>query len=300
MVRPAIIENMRRHPNERHVLHIRPAQACMFADISGLEIVELEGGSALDGIINLALHRKSKELYEKYSKPAVYSLSRPCAEYEMKTMPFVDKSRQEIFCDVVGVDFDMRNYRVGFFDHEMEYADVFLKGMERCIGIHAWSIDDWRNYRFTAVKKGQNKMYALAEYVAGKFDGYVVLFDHERPYYSERKNIVSLVTKNVRNMWAVMSRMILGVGIDSFGVHAMGSVGVPVYGIYGPTDPACRLKYKYVASSADWCRKRCKRKEVLQGGFCWYKPCQHQTCINNVLPSTYWKDIKRKLGRFLE
>jgi len=272
----------------------------MFADIPGLEIIGLEGGSALDGIINLAMLHKSRLLSETYSEPAVYHLSRPCAEYEMKTMPFVDKSRQEIFCDVVGVGFDMNNYKVGFFDHELEFADIFLKGMQRCIGIHAKSIDAWRNYRFTVVKKGQNKMYALAEYIARRFDGYVVVFDHESPYYTNRTNIVSLVTKNVRYMWSVMSRMLLGIGIDSFGVHAFGSTEVPVYGIYGPTDPDCRLKYKYAASSASWCRKRCKRKEVVKGGFCWYNPCQHQPCINNVLPGTYWKDIKRKLGRFLE
>ena len=88
------------------------------------------------------------------------------------------------------------------------------------------------------------------------------------------------------------------VGPDSWGIHAFGSTEVPVYGIFGPTDPKCRMLYSEPYWSPEY--RRCGKQ------YCWYKPCEDKItktkrfpCINSRTSLFYYNDIKRKLGRFL-
>ena len=143
----------------------------------------------------------------------------------------------------------------------------------------------------------KTKMWDLVEYIAKRYYGTIVTFDTEWKYEGRLKNVKSLVHKNFRYVWAVMSRMLLGIGPDSVGVHAWGSTGVPVYGLFGPTDPRVRLKYPYIAyPDIGGC--------PYHNQYCWYDICRKGNkpmvyCLNRRSVRYYWKDIKRKMGRFI-
>lgn len=281
-LRQAIIKNMKQFPLKRHVVHIYKA-APIFVDIDGLEIVELRS-------VNYAKRIDySQSFVKEYGRPKVFELSRPCAEYETENMPYVTKSRQEIFCDVIGVKYEDGDYDVKFFEEELEYADKFLRGRPLCIGVHVWSADKWRDYV---------RMPLLIERLAKEFDGSVVTFDSKWRYSGNQKNVISCTKSNIRKSWAVMSRMVFGIGPDSWGVHAWGSVGVPLYGIYGPTDPHCRLLYSDVHWSPRY--DKCKHQ------YCWYTPCQDRLrgksrypCLNVRTSGFYLRDIKQKMWGYL-
>lgn len=276
MLRPAIVANMSKKPRARHVLHIWEAVSRIFNDIDGLEIVPLGGeeGERYD---------KSRRLLRGYNKGNLYELSSPGLQYETSVQPHVNKSRQEIFCDVVGVPFSKSSYRVTFSESEEQFARHFVCGMDNPIGIHVRASQWYRDYEFIKL---------LVEYFAKKYDGTVVTFDDKYIHNTRKTNIASLAVPNYRLSWAVMSKMNILVGPDSFGIHAAGSAGVPVYGLFGPTDPRCRLKYENAAWLDSY--STCGRQ------YCWYKPCRQISCLSTRLPGFLWDDIVAKLGSFLD
>jgi hypothetical protein len=260
----------------------------MLEDIDRLKIVPLNGKS-----IGLK-SRESRKIFAEYGKAQLYELSRPCAGYEEQVVPYIVKSRQDLFCEEVGVEFDIGNYAVSFTDDEMDFAYNFLTGKETCIGIHLRSAEEWRDFRYVNIKKNKLRMVGIVEELAKRFDGYVVTFDMEYKYEGRRKNVVSLVEQNIRNVWAVMSQMMFGVGPDSAGVHMFGSAGVPVYGVFGPTDPGIRLKYR----NAYWSPKY----RVCKWQYCWYHwpRCNRNIgCLNYRTSRFFAKDIMRKMSKFL-
>lgn len=286
MLRPAIIAKMKLRPTDRHILHICAGHEMMFEDIDNLEIVPISGAT------NESRLGFSQSLMYRYGSHEYYQLSEPCLIYENKYMPNVDKSRQEIFCEVMGIPLSL-DYNVKFSTAEKVFANYWLQGIGKAIGVHMYSYDNWRDYKY---------MSSLIEYIAKRYDGYVVTFDTEWRYRGKLSNVRSLVNDNIREVWAVMSKMKVGIGIDSFGVHAFGSTGVPTYGIFGPTDPSKRLLYSTVAWSPMF--KICKCQ------YCWYNVCGKRMvggaiksrgipCINSRSPKFYWNDIKRKMGVYL-
>jgi len=330
MLRAAIVGNMKRHPTRRHILHIWKGVACIFSDIARLEIVPIIHPEYIkeEKAQTSFRYTYSELLISRYRNVAnVYELSTPCADYETANKPYnsvdkhykrlvikkdyfqtgfprlhikhgtkqmavatgnrIDKSRQQIFCDVVGVEFSMDNYNVKFTEKEMSVASRVLKGKGYTVGVQMRSSTQSRDYK---------RMVELVEYIAGKVDT-VITFDQSWKYTGKKKNIISS-THGVREKWAITSLLDMFIGPDSFGVHAAGSVGVPTYGIFGPTDPECRLAdYKNAAWSPKW------KLPTFRGGlklgcgrqYCWYSSCKFRGCINARSPKFYWNDAIEKL-----
>jgi hypothetical protein len=288
MLRPAIVANIKQRPQSEHILHINDLTAPIFSDIEGLTIVSLEGKT------DKLRARRSQEKISEYGMHNLYELSRPCAKYEVENVPYIVKSRQRLFCEVIGVDFSYFNYDVGFTDEELDFAEYFLSDKYQCVGVHLRSAEAWRDFRYVNIMKDKLRMWNIVEGLAKKIDGYVVTFDASEEYTGRLKNIVSLVEPDIRKVWVVMSKMVFGVGPDSAGVHLFGSAGVPVYGIFGPTDPGIRLQYHDAYWSPRY--KKCGKQ------FCWYwyVRCKHNIgCLNGRTSAFYVKDIMRKMGRFL-
>lgn len=275
MLRPAIVANMAAKPDYKHALHVWSGTSHIFDDIEGLAIV------LFDGEESERFARSRKQLEGK--DHTLYELSASCLTKELAQQPNIKLSRQEMFCETVGVPFDVGNYRVNFFDDEKQFAKFFTCGMENPIGIHMRSSQRYRDYK---------AMESLVGCFAKSHDGIVVTIDREYRYNGKRSNVVSLAGFDYRQVWAVIAEMKLVVGPDSFGVHAAGSVGVPVYGIFGPTDPRCRLKYENVAWPGEYWR--CGRQ------YCWYRPCKYWSCVNSRFPGYYWDDMVEKLGYALQ
>ncbi len=330
MLRPAIIGNMKRYPKRRHILHIYKNVACIFEDIKGLEIIPI---MHLDRKASVELQTKyrytlSMALAGSYNLSNLYALSDPCANYESYNSPFssvvkeknrvsltrhgkyfptklprfiktkqitniavstgkeIKKSRQQIFCDVVGIPFSLDNYDVKFSEKELQIADDVV-GNNDVVGIHMRTSTHQRDYKY---------MVDLVEYVASKVNA-VITFDHEWEYEGRRSNIISSL-HGIREKMAIISKLKILIGPDSFAIHAAAALGIPTYGIFGPTDPACRLThYKNAAWSGKW------KLPTLRGGlklgcgrqYCWYKTCKFRGCLNARSPRFYWNDAIEKL-----
>lgn len=332
MLRPAIIANMQKYPERHHLLHIHASAAPMFADIEGLEIVSIiepyKVSFNRDAYTRLQM---SEKLLEGVNITNCYKLSSPCAEYETVNAPFemkkeerkhltiskfdgylprkhpklifrkevvnrsvptgnvITKSRQEIFCEAVGVRYSNDNYNITFTDEEQQVAYDFLGSGNGLVGIQMKSSTRTRDY---------DQMEKLVDHVASKANA-VVTFDKSWRYRGRRSNVLSFLDSNIRNVWSVISRMSLFIGPDSFGVHAAGSLGIKTYGIFGPTDPLCRLKdYKNAAWSGIWKMPIIRRGLKLGCGrqYCWYKPCRKRLCLNARTPQFYFSDAVTKLG----
>lgn len=333
MLRPAIIGNIKRYPERRHILHIHSSAACILSDIDKLEIVPIVHPDGVLGVrkqvqIRYRISANYIDTYKNISN--IYRLSTPCADYESANSPFknigkeklsisvlrndnylsrgfpklsiykksigyavptgsvIKKTRQDIFCEVVGVPFSLDNYNVRFSDRENEIADSFARIYPNAVGIHLKSSTPQRDYDFIT---------ALVEYAATQTET-VVVIDRGWTYEGRKNNVVSL-EQGLRDKWAIISRFKMLIGPDSFGVHASGSLGIPTYGIFGPTDPKCRLtNYKNAVWSPKW------RLPILRRGFkrgcgrqyCWYKSCKSKGCLNARSPKFYWNDAIKQLG----
>lgn len=293
MLRPAIIGNMLKHPLARHILHCLKSTSCIFRDIQGLEIIEFEDGKlakAFDYEEYQKLVLESRKLISRLDgEITIFQLSKSESEYEFDNAPYVIEngkyvatgrrirlSRQEIWCKIVGVRFSRENYKCQFFDSELEYADKFLADLDNPLVIHLNSVDKSRSYRYPD---------AFIDYFAKPWQGHIIVLDHE--YRGTRNNVIML-SADIRKVWAIISKCRALVGVDSFGIHAGGSAGIFTYGIFGPTDPKCRLLYSNAVSSSSY------DKCGLQP--CWYLNCQHVPCINARKPNWYWRDFSDRSG----
>jgi hypothetical protein len=293
MLRPCIVGNIHKFPNARHILHCLKSTSALVRDIVGLEIIEFDDsilGRSFDMQVYQRLLAESASLVSKYgSDVKVYELITECA-YESENAPYVIEngkyvstgkkimlSRQALWCDQVGVSFDMDNYNVHFFDSELDYADSVMSKFqyEPMLMIHLKSADAWRSYKYPD---------SFIDYFAKRWDGLVVALDHE--YKGIRKNVIMLNEKDIRKVWCLISKAHLLVGVDSFGIHASGSVNVQTYGIFGPTDPDTRLEYHKATSCGAYLK--CDYQ------YCWYQNCKYVPCMNARTPKWYWNDIERK------
>jgi len=285
MLRAGINANIAKFPLAKHIIHGHPSILPIFADMP-IEVVPFNQH-------RYSMRQAASRLHCQSSYPhyTLYELSRPCATYESENAPMLCNngryertgrhillSRQQIWCDVIGVPFDMDNYKVRFFEAEESYAHAVLKKYPDPIIVHAGANDKNRNY---------TKMHYLIEYVARRW-GNVIVIDKEYRYNGLLRNVYSLMEKDIRKIWCLIAHSRLLVGIDSFGIHAAGSAGIDTYGIFGMTDPECRMLYPKAHYSPPY--DKCPYQ------YCWYQPCKDKPCINRRSPAFYWQDIKGKVG----
>ena len=174
-----------------------------------------------------------------------YNLNSPCLDYELSNHPFIVVnqkkiipsgkkiilSRQEVFCNKLGVKFDINNYNVRFTEEELDFAESYAKGLSNILLVHCNSNEISRTYKYES---------ALLDYYSKHWDGYIIAIRPKQ--LPEYNNMVVWGNGPLRLLWAVMSRATAFIGVDSGPIHMAGSIGIPVYGIFGPTDPSVRLK----------------------------------------------------------
>lgn len=310
MLRPAIIANMKRYPDKTHIIHSHADPACIYKDIENLIIVPIKQPFTADREVGIAWRRtqSNKISYNYWMIDNIYYLSSPCADYETENAPYkrvrrksksvviptgnqIYRSRQSIFCEVVGVDFDVNNYNVSFYPEELEYARSVLPDKEGVVGIQLKTSTFTRDY---------DRMSSLVDYIAKRVRLVAITdYNGREVYRGHADNVEFVGNANIRYTWAAISRLSLFVGTDSFGIHAAGSLGVPTYGIFGPTNPRCRLSHYKVAAWNDRFNLPILRRGLKRGcgrQYCWYQPCESRLCINYYSPEYYWKDIQKKLG----
>jgi hypothetical protein len=293
---------MKRRPYSEHRAHVFTHSYNILSDIEGLHLWLYDEPDIKDR------YQQSDISIMNTHNSDVYRLSSPCADYESENTPIakednkylrtnrhIFKSRQQIYCDVVGVPFIM-DYDVKFSLEEEMFAEMFVSQLVNPIGVHLEAAEAYRSYIY--------KDWFIKE-LCNSTKSHVVVISPET-YITKNKNEVVLSHKNIRYVWAVISKLKLLIGVDSFGVHAAGSTEVPVYGIFGPTDPFVRLQYKTV----QWADNVPERKSKACRGRCWYNPCKIVgsrkkdtdiivPCISCHSPKYYIQDVKKKYGGLL-
>jgi len=292
MLRPAIVANMIKYPDDKHTIFSVSPFLDIYNDIDGLTIVDTPGARLDDKIQCIEDNARRDDIH--------YNVYNTCALYETKNQPYyiinnngsskavpsgkhIILSRQEIWGNVVGVDFDINNYKVKFSDEELEKADYY-KHYGRYMFLHMESADIWRSYIYRQ---------SLVDYFAKRYDGYVFVMDRGFKYFGRCKNVVTFDDMPIRDMWVIISNATLMVGVDSAGVHLAGSVEVPTFGLFGPTDPKMRLLYKKVGWIDRFSRIRSCRQP------CWYLPCKHLSCLRSITPRFIYNKVKKTFGDYL-
>jgi hypothetical protein len=287
MLRPAIIENMRLYPKADHIIYSKLPYGDIYKDIEGLEIINMTLNRE-DAFNTICSQHNNKEtrISNVYNTCGRYeSSNQPCLIERGKYMftgNIISKTRQEIWADEIGVKLNKLDYNVGFFDNELEYADEFVDD-RNIIVLHLTSSERWRDYIYKEV---------LVDFIAEHYDGSVFIMDIGYKHYGGRTNIIVNDNIPIRKVWSIISKSKLLIGVDSSGVHLSGSVGVPTFGLFGPTDPKIRLKYDNVGWLDN--KKLCKAKSMP----CWYQPCEEKYCLD-IQPKDVWDSVIKRFGDVL-
>jgi len=263
MCRAGIVENIRRRPECGHYVQFNNDVIDIFSDMP-VDLLPF-----IDGVTD-----PNNQIADLHPCK-IHDLSMPCINYEMQCIgngrPIV-LSRQEVFANVIGVPFKS-SYEVNFTDEEEAFAEAFLYGMKNPIGMHTKSVSEARSYPY--VKTLYKELKKLSD---------VVYFDPFDEYRG--KEIRRFIGLDYRKMWCVISHLSLMVAVDSFLLHCAGSTGVPLYGIFGSTDPACRLKYDTI-SLINPKYSKCKR------AYCWYSPCKFNFCMYSLSAKSISNQIQK-------
>jgi ADP-heptose:LPS heptosyltransferase len=172
-----------------------------------------------------------------------FDLNTPCVDYEweaMHTPEGIQKPRYEIWCDfcevVPSTYFPVYEFKEG----EIEQARALLDsmGLKKPIIVAVNANDEKR-----AVPK--EKLLGVIRILQSR--GYeVVTLDGTFKF----NDVPGIVGQRFSQVMAIMSLGSVCVSGDSGLLHVAGTVGTPIVGIFGPTDPDMRMKL-YQGSAID-------------------------------------------------
>lgn len=204
----------------------------------------------------------------------------PCGHHEKNTDPMLRRSRQEIFSEACGVEFDIDNYNFVLHDEDLE-AKKKLELPDRYVVIGMKTSTWWKDYRYT------ERLVWRLKRLGRKFDFHVVTMDEHIRY--PLKGVYGLIEQKLTDLYGVIAQSLMTISLDSAYAHVAGALEVPVFGIYGPTPPEKFLRYKKVC----WLSRfdRCDRQ------YCWYKPCKLRRCLS-VHPNQVIREIKTNMLEF--
>lgn len=199
----------------------------------------------------------------------------PAAIYESEHNPDIIRPRQDIFCDHVGVRFDVDNY---FLTLTEEEKDIPLGEGMRYIVVQVRSHDWWRDY------KHMNWLLAELARVGRKRDFLVITVDST--VNPDVDGVKSYTHRSIRFVLGLISGALMLVGPDSAWIHAAGALEIPTLGLFGPTNPAVRLRYR----NAYW-----MPPGLCRAGrqYCWYQPCVWRFCLARLRPSKIIRRVKK-------
>lgn len=206
----------------------------------------------------------------------------PCSEYESANEPGISKSRQRLFAEACGLKYHKGYCKVYTDSEELEGIKDLIP-YDKYIVYQCKSTERSRNIPGYHNKK---LIHILSRKLNDIGYGLVILSYNSNIRGS---NITNISDVSLRNSISIISRSIMLVGIDSMGVHIAGACGVPVYGIFGPTDPEMRLS-DY--SNTAWYKgySKCKREP------CWYHPCLLNFCMRSISMDDLASDIVWQLN----
>jgi len=204
----------------------------------------------------------------------------PCASYELDRIDEVIlKGRVEIFLDQIGVVHAGHRPRLKLIDSEIAAAAAARSQSDRPrIGLsltasdYGNDIDGWRDYPYHR---------ALIQHIDEWAD--VVWIHNEPPPLDAEWDAWSL-----RELMVTVASLDALIAVDSGPAHIAGALGVPLFGLFGPTDPNLRISvYPQVHTIPMY--------EKCGSAYCWYKPCKFRYCMATLSPKWIDEWVKHKL-----
>ena len=216
----------------------------------------------------------------------VFDLSTVCAEYEAMCERFnrpVDKNRPQIWTEACGVEWKRTAPRIHLALEETVAAWTWEMGhhLDRpIIGVGYASIESWRDYPHIDL---------LIELLAKRYGTVLVFHDKEIPT-GFPSNVVGCIGLPLREMFQRVASCDAFVGPDTAHVHVSGALGIPTFGLFGPTDGRIRLSDYDALFGLPEAFRRCGRQP------CWYQPCEGRWCLSTLKP----KKIVESLEEWFE
>lgn len=263
------------HPDVDYVFTYDGAEVSEGRDLKDLGVLKDFGST-----IHRFFYPCPAALYESKYNP--YRLSE--FGHTLPTYRNILRSRQEVFCEHADVEFSVDNYKLQV---PVEYKEIYKEyGLNeydgRYVVVQLRSHDAWRDY--PRVKWLLNELVHL-----GKKEFFQVA-TIDSTQLVNIKGVVSLANLNLMEVFGLLYKAMLVIGPDSMACHVKGAMGGHVLGLYGPTDPKVRLKYKYAHWMAPF--RKCGRQ------YCWYTPCKYRFCLSSK--SMRPKNIVRRTRNILQ
>jgi len=211
-----------------------------------------------------------------------------CAEYEAKNL--LSKSRHQLFCENTAkilnehglepIEYDGKPQSLYISIELYDWAQQIIKNVLSCdtipIGIFGKSKEHWKTYPHI-----RNLIKLLLA------DKRFKLFYFDDKEYLDIWNVSQFVGYDLDMVAALVSQMALVISPDSAGVHIAGGFNIPVFGIFGPTNPLLLIGHYH---NAFWIPVKCLYHP------CGYNYCSELRCLHSLNPQQIYKAIKKMLS----
>jgi len=190
----------------------------------------------------------------------------PCAAYELDHIDNIKKGRVQLFMESVGFTYCGEVPQLRLKPEELKESRSMRTARPR-IGLSTISrnyddpLDGWRNYPYS-----QTLITELCQWSE-------VVWLHNEPINAQ----VEWGEWTLREVMIRVASLGAVIGIDSGPAHIAGALGVPVFGLFGPTNPELRIAGY---PNATWIEKH----EACGRAYCWYKPCRFRFCLTQLKP----------------
>lgn len=214
----------------------------------------------------------------------------PCALYEARSLPEIEKNRDQIHVESAldgQLAYDGRSPRIYLSALEADQIRGFkLRTPDKLIGVQMRSAEEWRDYpHMNELIFGMTKRKGWRVY----------LFDSQP--VPRIPGTVGVSGKPLREVITSIAAMDVFVAPDSGLGHIAAGLGVPLYSIFGPTDPSIRMGNYDGQISFETKHVRCDTSK--RGTRCWYRPCPDRACLDGLKPRAILKSVRRLLDQSL-
>lgn len=213
------------------------------------------------------------ESFDPSSCDRVFDCSNACAVYESENQPKVLKSRPRIWLETTGETDLCEPPRLHLTLTERLFAAEWrarLGNPEPLVGVGWQSAERWRNYPY---------MDALVKVLRNRLRAHVVIFSKRQLNHGENRGVSSEANRSLRELFSMISACDVVVSPDTAHVHIAAALGVPTYGIFGPTDGLIRLSDYDSPFELPEPFLACGRQP------CWYQPCRERWCLTTLSPN---------------
>lgn len=252
--------------------------------------------------------QRTREVWAKYYKDCphledelwwswadqTFDLNTPCVDYEwdaMRSPEGIQKPRTQIWCEFAGVTPSSYKPMYEIRDEERRWADQFFfdrnLNPDRLIGVGAAACDSRR-----AV--GIGKLHDMCKQIDSA--GFTPVIIDPTFHFDDFPAFNGL---RISQQMALIERLRVVISVDSGLLHMAGTLGTPVVGIFGPTDPKMRMG-QYTGSAVD-------SSKLMPCAPCWYAyPCTDSKdprkpfeCLNKLSSAIIVEEALRwtRLGR---